>query len=133
MPDSTTISSASPNQYAALGIAFSLGVLYIVWGSTYLAIKVAVDTIPPYSMLAVRFIVAGGLLYLYLLLRGAPSPTRAEWLGSIRVGILLLVGGMGSVTLAESSLFRGGRRSGFDDASLVRLLCAFLGRACQPL
>lgn len=102
MPNSTITRSAGPNQHAALGVAFSLGVLYIVWGSTYLAIKVAVDTIPPYSMLAFRFLVAGGLLYLYLLFRGAPNPTLAEWLGSVRIGSLLLVGGMGSVTLAES-------------------------------
>lgn len=80
----------------------ALGVLYLVWGSTYLAIKIAVETIPPYTMLAARFLVAGGLLYGSLRFRGARHPTSVEWRSSALVGTLLLVTGLGSVTLAES-------------------------------
>jgi len=83
-------------------VALALGVLYLVWGSTYLAIKIAVETIPPYTMLAGRFLAAGGVLYGYLRLTGAAHPTLAEWWGSALVGTLLLVAGLGSVTLAES-------------------------------
>ena len=83
------------------GVTFALGILYLVWGSTYLAIKVAVETLPPYLMLAGRFLVAGGLLYLFLRIRGAPHPTLIQWRGATIVGTLLLVGGLGSATLAE--------------------------------
>lgn len=100
-PSETASVSGSASR-TALKIGFALGVLYLVWGSTYLAIRFAVETIPPYSMLAVRFLVAGGALYLVLWARGAPNPTRAAWWGGARIGTLLLVGGMGSVSLAQS-------------------------------
>lgn len=83
-------------------VAVALLVLYVVWGSTYLAIKLAVDDMPPYLMLAVRFGVAGGLMYLYVRLTRQPGGTPRQWLGSSVVGVLLLVGGMGSVGLAEA-------------------------------
>jgi len=102
MSNPTTVDEAVPARNAFLGVASALGVLYLVWGSTYLAIKIAVETIPPYSMLAVRFFIAGGSLYLYLRARGAPNPAPSEWRSSALVGTLLLVGGMGSVTLAEA-------------------------------
>lgn len=54
-------------------------------------------------MLAARFLLAGGLLYLFLRLRGKAHPTRREWLGSALIGGLLLVGGLGLVTLAEAT------------------------------
>jgi len=85
-----------------LEIAVALLILYVVWGSTYLAIKFAVEDMPPYLMLAVRFGVAGCLMYGYVRLRRAPTGTPREWLGSAAVGVLLLVGGMGSVGLAQS-------------------------------
>lgn len=84
-------------------VAVALLVLYVVWGSTYLAIRFAVEDMPPYLMLAVRFGVAGALLHVGMRLRGKPNPTRRQWLGSAAVGVLLLVGGMGSVGLAQAS------------------------------
>lgn len=92
----------APAERAPLGVALALGVLYLVWGSSYLATRIAVETIPPYTMLAGRFLVAGGVLYGYLRATGANHPTPAEWWGSARVGTLLLVGGTGSVALAQS-------------------------------
>lgn len=83
-------------------VAVALLILYLVWGSTYLAIKFAVADMPPYVMLAARFGVAGALMYGIMRARGAVNPTARQWLGSATVGVLLLVGGMGSVGLAQS-------------------------------
>ncbi|MVN85294.1 drug/metabolite exporter YedA [Deinococcus sp. HMF7620] len=78
-----------------------LSLVYVVWGSTYFGIKVAIETLPPLGMLAVRFVLAGALLLAFLRLRGAPWPTAREWGASALVGTLLLGGGTGLVTLAE--------------------------------
>lgn len=85
-----------------LSILLSLGALYFIWGSTYLAIRFAVETMPPYYMMAARFLLAGSVLYLFLRWRGRARPTASQWLGSALIGGLLLVGGVGSVSLAES-------------------------------
>ncbi|WP_407541434.1 drug/metabolite exporter YedA [Deinococcus radiomollis] len=79
----------------------ALAVVYLIWGSTYFGIKVAISTLPPLGMLALRFLVAGALLYGVLRLRGAAAPTPAQWGWSAVVGLLLLGGGTGLVTLAE--------------------------------
>ncbi len=75
--------------------------VYIVWGSTYLAIRFAVESIPPFLMVATRFLVAGAILYAWRRGRGDPAPTRTQWLAAAVVGILLLVAGNGSVVWAE--------------------------------
>jgi drug/metabolite transporter (DMT)-like permease len=82
-------------------VLLSLALVYVVWGSTYFGIKVAIQSLPPLGMLAVRFVVAGALLYAFLRWRGAPAPTAREWRASAVVGLLLLGGGTGLVTLAE--------------------------------
>lgn len=82
-------------------VLLCLGLVYVVWGSTYFGIKVAIETLPPLGMLAARFMVAGALLLLVLRLRGAALPTAREWRSSALVGTLLLGGGTGLVTLAE--------------------------------
>ncbi|WP_412027358.1 drug/metabolite exporter YedA [Deinococcus yunweiensis] len=82
-------------------VLIALGVVYVVWGSTYYAIKVAIGSLPPLGMLAVRFVLAGAALYGVLRWRGAPAPTRAQWGRCAVVGTLLLGGGTGFVTLAE--------------------------------
>jgi len=76
-------------------------VVYLIWGSTYFGIKVAISTLPPLGMLALRFLIAGALLYIVLRLRGAAAPTPRQWGWSAVVGLLLLGGGTGLVTLAE--------------------------------
>jgi drug/metabolite transporter (DMT)-like permease len=73
----------------------------LIWGSTYLGIRIAIESIPPYLMIGVRFVVAGGILYLILRMRGVPAPTRSQWMGSAAVGVLLIGGGMGGVATAE--------------------------------
>ncbi len=78
--------------------------VYLLWGSTYLAIRYAVQTIPPFYMAGARFLIAGLVLYVFFRLRGAPRPSRVEWRNSALVGGLLLVGGNGIVSIAEKSV-----------------------------
>jgi len=84
-----------------LRIALAFLSIYTIWGSTYLAIRFAVETFPPFLMAAVRFLIAGGVLYTWMRLRGAPRPTRANWKAAAIIGGLLLLGGNGGVTKAE--------------------------------
>ncbi|MEY4583464.1 MAG: hypothetical protein RL701_8167 [Pseudomonadota bacterium] len=79
----------------------AFGLLYIVWGSTYLAIRVAVSTLPPFGLAGARFVIAGGLPMLWLLGRGAPWPSLVQWRNSAVVGGCLMLGGNGLVSLAE--------------------------------
>lgn len=82
-------------------VVLALAAVYLVWGSTYFGIKVAIGSLPPLGMLGLRFLLAGALLYGFLRLRGAPHPTPLQWRWSAVVGLLLLGGGTGLVTLAE--------------------------------
>jgi drug/metabolite transporter (DMT)-like permease len=91
-------------------IWLGLLVLYVVWGSTYLGIAIAVDTIPPFLMAAVRFVIAGTVLMTWSLLRARGSfvaPSRREWRDTIIVGTLLLGGGMGMVAFGEQTIPSG--------------------------
>ncbi len=89
------------------GILLSLFALYVIWGSTYLAMRVALVSFPPFLMSGIRFVIAGVLLYTFLRVRGAPAPTRPQILGSILIGILLLGGGNGGVSFAEQWVSSG--------------------------
>jgi drug/metabolite transporter (DMT)-like permease len=85
-------------------IWLALGTVYILWGSTYLGIKYAIDTIPPLLMGSLRFLVAGGVLYLLAIRTGDTSGDRVgarQWLAALVIGGALLVGGNGGVILAE--------------------------------
>ncbi|GAB1343568.1 drug/metabolite exporter YedA [Gemmatimonas sp.] len=82
-------------------------IIYVVWGSTYLAIKWGVQTIPPFALGAMRFLVAGGALYLFTRWRGAAAPTRREWRDSAIVGALLLFVGNGAVSWASQRVSSG--------------------------
>jgi drug/metabolite transporter (DMT)-like permease len=73
-------------------IAFALITLYVVWGVTYLANRVAVQELPPFGLAASRFIIAGLILYAWLRLRGLPRPSRAEWRAAAMSGSLLCLG-----------------------------------------
>ena len=75
--------------------------IYVIWGSTYLAIRYAVETIPPFVMGGVRFLISGTILYLWSRYRGAPKPTRIHWRNAIIAGGFLLLGGNGAVVWAE--------------------------------
>lgn len=84
---------------AQLVLAFTA--IYLIWGSTYLAIRVAVGAMPPFLMASVRFLIAGTLLLTFLKLRGVAWPTAHQWRANAIIGIFLLVGGNGSVVWAE--------------------------------
>jgi drug/metabolite transporter (DMT)-like permease len=88
-------------------LAAAFAAVYIVWGSTYLAILFALETLPPFWMAAARFLLAGGLLYAWARWRGAPPPTRVHWRGAAVVGALLLLGGNGGVVWAEQRVPSG--------------------------
>jgi len=91
-------------------VAAALGIVYLVWGSTYLAIAVADRTLPPLLMLAVRFALAGGLLYAWSAWRGdlaAARPGRREWGAAAIVGGLLLFVDTGGVAWAEQRVASG--------------------------
>jgi drug/metabolite transporter (DMT)-like permease len=115
-------------------IAFAMGLVYLIWGSTYLAIRFAVQTLPAMTMSGVRFLVAGSLLVAWSALRGGERVRAAHWRSAVVTGFLLLLIGNGLVVVAEKRvesgltallvsttplfmvllpwLFRGGRRPG---------------------
>jgi drug/metabolite transporter (DMT)-like permease len=81
--------------------------LYLVWGSTFLGIKLAVESLPPLTMAAGRFLLAGAVLYVVLRLSGAPRPTGSQWRSAIFTGGLLLLGGNGLVTWGQQTIPSG--------------------------
>jgi drug/metabolite transporter (DMT)-like permease len=86
-------------------LAFAL--IYVIWGSTYLAIRFAIETIPPFLMAGVRFVTAGVILYGLAAAGGAPRPTWGQWKAAAVLGALLLLGGNGGVTWAEQRVPSG--------------------------
>jgi drug/metabolite transporter (DMT)-like permease len=99
-PDSTAAPAPPPAASRTL-LLVAFATLYLVWGSTYLAIRIAVAHWPPLWMAAVRFAIAGGGLYAVLRLRGAPAPGGRAWLAAAVAGGLMLAGGNGTVCWAE--------------------------------
>lgn len=89
-----------PERRKALTVALCLGVLYVVWGSTYLAQRVAIGGFPPLTMAGLRFLAAGPPLYVFLRLRGAPRPSLASLGAATLAAIPLLVFGMGGAAMA---------------------------------
>ena len=85
-------------------VLLAFAAVYILWGSTYLGIRFAIETIPPFLMAGTRFLIAGTILYTWSRLRGAPSPTKKNWKTVALIGALMLLGGNGGVTWAEQHL-----------------------------
>lgn len=85
----------------------AFAVIYLVWGSTFLAIRIAIETLPPLLMAGGRFLTAGALLYGWRRARGVPRPTRREWAAAAIVGTALLLGGNGAVVWAEQTVPSG--------------------------
>jgi drug/metabolite transporter (DMT)-like permease len=97
-PDRKNPAAVKPSAWL---IGVCLLVVYIVWGTTYFAIKVAIAGIAPFFLVGTRFVAAGVLLLGWQALRGAPAPTAKQWGGAALVGLLLLVVGNGGVSVAE--------------------------------
>jgi len=98
------VSSPAATRTALL---FAFAAIYLIWGSTYLAIRVAVETLPPFFMAGSRFVVAGSLLYAWLSFKGRAQATPRQWADNLMVGALLLVGGNGLVVWAEQAIPSG--------------------------
>jgi drug/metabolite transporter (DMT)-like permease len=81
--------------------------LYIVWGSTYLGIKVAIETIPPFFHAGIRFLISGIILVVWQRAAGQQMPTRKQWISTAIIGTLLLLGGNGLVAWAEQVIPSG--------------------------
>jgi drug/metabolite transporter (DMT)-like permease len=94
------------NCHPALMIA-AFAIIYIVWGTTYLAMRIAVETIPPFLMAGTRFLVAGAATYAILKLRSAATPTFNQVKQGTIVALFLLVGGNGLVCWAEQEIPSG--------------------------
>jgi drug/metabolite transporter (DMT)-like permease len=102
--------ASRPRASRALLLWLGLLVLYVVWGSTYLGIRIAVETIPPFLMAASRFLAAGVVLFAWSLLREGRAfawPSPREWRDNFIVGTLLLGGGMGAVAWGEQTVPSG--------------------------
>jgi drug/metabolite transporter (DMT)-like permease len=95
----------TPDNRLLLAAAFAT--VYVVWGSTYLAIRVAVETLPPFGMAAGRFLIAGFLMLAIARVRGVLWPTRPQWRDAAVSGGLMLAGGNGLVSWAEQSVSSG--------------------------
>ena len=90
-----------------LRFAAALATVYVVWGSTYLAIAVGIRTLPPFTMLATRFLLAGALLYAWARFRGASRPTLRHWCAATLTGGGLFLLGTGGVAWAEQHVDSG--------------------------
>ena len=99
------IPEAMPQKKLAILIAF--GALYLIWGSTYLGIRLAIETIPPFLMAGVRYFLAGAIMYAIARIRGGQCPSLADWRTSLIVGACLLLGGNGGVTISEQYISSG--------------------------
>jgi drug/metabolite transporter (DMT)-like permease len=86
----------------------SLAAVYVIWGSTYLAMRIAIGGLPPLYMASMRFFAAGTIMLVIAVRRGAQIPPMRDWLRSLPVGALLFMGGNGFVALAEQSVPSGG-------------------------
>jgi len=81
--------------------------VYVIWGSTYYGLRVALGGFPPFALAAIRFVIAGGLLYALLRWRGGAAPTWRQWLNCLVTGTLLLGIGNGGVCYAEQTVASG--------------------------
>lgn len=81
--------------------------IYVIWGTTYLAMRIGVETIPPFFMASSRFLMAGIPMYFFLRRRGIPNPSARQWRDGALIGMLFLVGGNGLVTWSEQEVPSG--------------------------
>jgi drug/metabolite transporter (DMT)-like permease len=103
----TTSGTRPPPQRLSPLVVGCLAATWLIWGSTYLAIRFALAGFPPYFLMATRFVCAGALLMGWQMARGAVLPNATEWRNALLVGTLMLGGGMGGVAFAEQTIASG--------------------------
>ena len=103
-------STGAPSLRTAIDprLVLSLAAVYVIWSSTYLAIKIAIHDLPPLLMASMRFLAAGGVMLLIARRRGTPWPRIRDWVRIAPIGLLLCVGGNGFVSLGQQSVSSGG-------------------------
>jgi drug/metabolite transporter (DMT)-like permease len=104
--DTTPVTRPTPHRLSPLVIG-CLAATWLIWGSTYLAIRFALVGFPPYFLMGTRFVCAGALLLGWQIARGAVLPTATQWRNAFLVGALMLGGGMGGVAYAEQTIASG--------------------------
>jgi len=119
--NSLTLAGAAPRSL----LLPALLACYVIWGSTYLAIRLALASFPPFFQMGTRFLLAGGLLLAWCALRGAPWPTAVQWRNAAIVGGLMLGAGMGLTATAEQHV-GSGLVAAF--IAIVPMLVCFWGR-----
>lgn len=97
--------TASPSTKSFVILAFAA--VYLIWGSTYFAIRVVVESLPPLLAAGIRFLVAGSSLLVWMACRRSPLPNAREWKSALISGALLTLGGNGLVMIAEQSTSSG--------------------------
>lgn len=103
-----TLSAARPQTTPLTGLlVLCLAATWLVWGSTYLAIKWALLSFPPFLQMGTRFLLAGVLLMSWTRWRGVPWPNRQQWKLALIIGALMLGGGMGCTAFAEQTVGSG--------------------------
>ena len=102
-----TITTQSANESQKIKIIAAFGIIYFVWGTTYLAIRLAINTIPPFLMAGIRFTLAGILLYGWSYWRFDKKPGLSDWGKAAIPGILMFVGGNGVLTWSETFIPSG--------------------------
>ena len=121
-----TAAAATP---APAQVVLALAAVYLIWGSTYLGIRIALDGYPPFLMGGMRFVAAGALLYGFLRWRGHAPPTRAQWRNAMVLGLLLVMLGNGLVNFAEMTVSSGLAAVAIASMPLwVGMFSAFRGR-----
>ncbi len=102
------MSASDVSTAPAVRVALALAAVYVIWGSTYLAIRFALEGgFPPFLLGGIRFLIAGGLMFALLRWRGVPAPTRAQWRNLAVMGVLLLLMGNGLVNFGEQTVSSG--------------------------
>lgn len=114
----------APETASTLALVTALLTIYTIWGSAFLAIRIALEGFPPFLMSGLRYLFAGCVLYTFMWLRGAKSPRPHEWLAATGAGVFLIMMANGGLVFAEQWISSGLAAMGFATAPLWAVLFA---------
>src|SRR5258708_39853757 len=92
---------------AAWKTLLAFAIIYLVWGTTFLAIRIGVHEVPPFLLAAMRFLIAGGVLYGWMIAKGERSPPARQWMGASAIAVLIFVPDSGVVFSAQQPVPSG--------------------------